>query len=50
MVDKNVIEQGGNVITGDVDRTRTIPFVNFPAEVITKKKKVKIEYLYQRVE
>ena len=38
MVDKNVIEQGGNVITGDVDRTRTIPFVNFPAEVINEKK------------
>jgi hypothetical protein len=38
MVDKNVIEQGGNVITGDVDRTRTIPFVNFPAEVVNEKK------------
>mgnify|MGYP003116002064 CR=1 FL=1 len=38
MVDKNVIEQSGNVITGDVDRTRTIPFVNFPAEVINEKK------------
>ena len=38
MVDKNVIEQSGNVITGDVDRTRTIPFVNFPAEVVNEKK------------
>ena len=38
MVDKNVIEQGGNIITGDVDRTKTIPFINFPAEVINEKK------------
>ena len=36
MVDKALTLPEGNIITGDVDRTRTIPGVNFPAEVVNK--------------
>ena len=36
MVDKALTLPEGNIITGDVDRTRTMPGVNFPAEVVNK--------------
>ncbi len=42
MVDKNVIEQpSSNVITGDVDRTRTIPVVNFSSRGCKRKEEDK---------